>query len=358
MGGQKAIAFFYKNLKKLLPIILVGTKNNEVSEEELKPLPLLSNSFLRYMDISLFFKLKKIIKENEITHLIIEHPYFGWLGLLLQKTSKVSLIVRSHNIESLRFKSTGKWWWGILWNYEKWVHSNATINFFITENDLQYAVKNYKVKPESAHVITYGFEFNHPPSLEDKTITKKILAAEFGFNVSDKIIFFNGTLSYQPNIDALKDIIENINPLLQQQSDFNYKIIMCGKGLPSTFNKLANGEFENIIYAGFVPDIDLYFKAADIFINPIIDGGGIKTKLVEALGYNLSSISYATGATGLPADVCKGKLILVEDKDSTSFAKAIIDAPINNNIDNTFYDYFSWGKIADKAVAIIKNKTK
>lgn len=355
MGGQKAIALFYRNLKKHFPLILVGTKNNEVSDEVLKPLPLLSNSFLRYLDLSLYFKLKKIIKQQQITHLIIEHPYFGWLGLLLQSTTSVKLIVRSHNIEALRFKSTGKWWWGVLWNYEKFILSNAAINFFITQNDLNYAVKKYKVKTATADVITYGLEFNKPPSTNEKREAKLAVEQKFGFKHSPKIIFFNGTLSYQPNIDALKDILENINPILKKEVGFNYKIIICGKGLPANFKELEQGNFENIVYAGFVPDIDLYFKAADIFINPVIDGGGIKTKLVEALGYNLTCISYETGATGIPVKVCGEKLLLVKDNDAYLFANAIINAPINVEIDSVFYEYFSWERIVAKAVGIIKS---
>ncbi len=357
MGGQKAIALFYKNLKKFLPLQLVGTKNNDVSGEELQPLPLLRNSFLRYLDISLYFKLKKIIKQQQISHLIIEHPYFGWLGLLLQKTTKVSLVVRSHNIESMRFKSTGKWWWGVLWNYEKWVHSRAELNFFITENDLQYAVKNYKVNPLTARVITYGFSFSEPPSPKEKKEAVIVVKENLGVKNSPVIIFFNGTLDYKPNIEALNDIIENINPLLLQQKDFNYKIIICGKNLPATFKDLEAGKYENILFAGFVPDVDLYFKAADIFINPVIDGGGIKTKLVEALGYNLNSISYQSGATGIPQEVCEGKLWLVKDKDVVNFAEAIFKAPLNNTIGTEFYDYFSWENIAEKASVFIKNTT-
>ncbi len=358
MGGQKAIALFYQNLKKHFPLVLIGTKNNEVKEEALKPLPLLANSFLRYLDISLYFKLKRIIKQENITHVIIEHPYFGWLGWLLQATSAVKLIVRSHNIEALRFKSTGKWWWGVLWNYEKLVHSQASINFFITQNDLNYAVKKYKVKATSAHVITYGFEFNKPPSVDEKRKAKLVVEQKFAFKNSPKIIFFNGTLSYQPNIDALKEIIENINPILKEQANINYKIIICGKDLPESFNGLENGNYENIIYAGFVPDIDVYFKAADIFINPVVDGGGIKTKLVEALGYNLSCVSYETGATGIPLNVCGDKLTLVKNKDAVAFAGAIIKAPLAAQTPKEYYDYFSWENIAGKAAGIIKISTK
>jgi hypothetical protein len=63
-------------------------------------------------------------------------------------------------------------------------------------------------------------------------------------------------------------------------------------------NELKNYADQNIIYAGFVDDISIYFKGADVFINPVSYGGGIKTKLVEALGYNLNAVSTSNGAIG------------------------------------------------------------
>ena len=63
------------------------------------------------------------------------------------------------------------------------------------------------------------------------------------------------------------------------------------KQLEESYNELKDYADKNIIYAGFVDDITLFYKAADMLINPVIDGGGIKTKLVEALGYNMNVVT-------------------------------------------------------------------
>ena len=144
MGGQKGIACFYTAFSNLVPVTIVSTKNNSTPENlNADFLPVINDKKSRYFNPLLFFTLKKIIKENRTTHLIIEHPYMGWLGLLLKWFCKIKLIVHSHNIESLRFKSTGKWWWSILWYYEKIIHRNANINFFITDEDKEYAIKYF-----------------------------------------------------------------------------------------------------------------------------------------------------------------------------------------------------------------------
>ena len=145
MGGQKGIALFYQYLSRLLPVTIISTRNNEFSGAgEIQFLPVLSNSKLRYVNPFLVFKIRKILLERKITHLVLEHPYYGWLGILLRSSCNIKLVVHSHNMESLRFKSTGKWWWGILWQYEKFVHRKADMNFFINDEDREFAIKNFE----------------------------------------------------------------------------------------------------------------------------------------------------------------------------------------------------------------------
>lgn len=356
MGGQKCIAFFNRYLSKHVNLTCVTIKDNSQSLSEPYPVKnILSNSPTRYINPFYFFTLSRIIKEEKITHLIIEHPYYGWLGILLKWFCKIKLIVHSHNIESLRFKSIGKWWWGILWHYEKHVHKNANYNFFIQDADKNYALENYKLNPQLCVTITYGFELNQAPTSTDKESAKTELRKLYGIDESTKLLLFNGTLNYKPNLDALNIILEKINPLLLAEQDFKYKIIICGNKLPANYTGLVDYKEKNIIYAGFVDDITLYFKGCDIFINPVTDGGGIKTKVVEALGYNLSVISTESGAIGIPVEITGGKLLIIPDGDCNQFASQTISLDTDKTIPPAFFNHFYWDNIAAKAAAIITN---
>ncbi|MBK9485754.1 MAG: glycosyltransferase family 4 protein [Chitinophagaceae bacterium] len=160
---------------------------------------------------------------------------------------------------------------------------------------------------------------------------------------------FNGTLGYKPNLDALDVILEKINPILLADKNFRYKIIICGNKLPAACNGLVDYKERNIIYAGFVDDINLYFKGSDIFINPVIDGGGIKTKVVEALGYNLSVISTQSGAIGIPDTITGNKMKIVADNDWGTFTTLIKTIDPADTIPPTYFSHFYWGNIAEKA---------
>lgn len=356
MGGQKCIAFFYAFLSRRVTLTCVGTKSNDTSLATYEMLPILSDSPTRYINIFYFFTLRRIIKQKRITHLQIEHPYYGWLALLLKWFCKVKLIVHSHNIEGLRFKSTSKWWWFILLYYEKIVHQNADYNYFITEEDKQYAIQHFRLAPSKCCSITYGIEWQQAPTEAEKLTARNTILQKHGIAPHIHILLFNGAFSYQPNLDGLNRILQEINPLLLQQQDFAYTILICGKGLPEEMNALEAYSNQNIIYAGFVEDIDTYFKGADVFLNTTISGGGIKTKLVEALGYNTTAISTANGAIGVNASICHGKLIIVDDNNAPGFVTAILNNKNNTiNTPASFYETFYWGNIVEKAIQFISN---
>lgn len=354
LGGQKGIALFNKYFSGHHNLICVTVKDNEPSYADYTILNILSNSKFRYINIFYFFTLKKIIKKYKITYVIAEHPYFGWLAILLKKFCRIKLTVHSHNIESMRFKTVGKWWWGILWNYEKLVYRSANLVFCITENDRQYMISKFKTSPEKCIVITYGIEWNTLPDKNEKLSARKFLIDTYGLTENTVIYLFNGTLSYPPNFNAVKALVNSINPAMMTSS-MNYRIIICGKNLPDDID-LKNFYDKNIIYAGFVDDISVYFKGADVFVNPVSDGGGIKTKLVEALGYNLNAVSTTNGSIGVDKQLCNGKLLVTADNDWPDFAAKMVEATmISADISSQYFGYFYWENIAKKAAKAILN---
>jgi len=185
----------------------------------------------------------------------------------------------------------------------------------------------------------------------DKENGRQTIKAKHKMADRETILLFNGLLDYKPNLDALFVILKEINPLLLQQPVFRYKIIICGKRLPVDLNELKEYADKNIIYAGFVEDIEMYFKAADLFLNPVQSGGGIKTKMVEAIAFGTSVVTTETGAMGIHRDICGKKLIVVPDNDWKSFAEAIILHANDSEITPaSYYEYYYWGSIVQKVI--------
>lgn len=351
-GGQKSIASFYQNLSKHFVLICIGTERNDAGYSCYRMLNILSSSSLRYIDPFNFFRIRNIIRKEKPHYMELEHPYLGWLLILLKKSSGIKLIVRSHNIEGLRFKNLGKWWWKILISYEGWVHRRADINYFISDVDRLYAIKNFKLLPQTSFTITFGINRTAPPTTEERNNAKFFLVNEHQINISDTLILFNGAFDYRPNANALYSLVQHIFPLLKKLSSATYKLIVCGKDIPKALVEINTNN--HIIFAGFVPDINTYLKGTTIFVNPITEGGGIKTKLVEALGFNLNCVSYKTGAIGVTQEVCGEKLITIPDDDTEKFAKAILTATqIDADIPAAFYNQYANEKIMEKIKGIL-----
>lgn len=353
LGGQKCIASFNEYFSKQHQLFCFTIKDNDPACASYKVFNQLSNHRFRYINIFYFGMIRKIIHQKNISHIILEHPYYGWMALLLKYFCNVKLIIHSHNIEAERFKSVGKWWWKLLWHYEKWVHSKADFTFSITEEDQNYFMNQYKLDPHKLTVITYGFPFQNIPPAIEKSQARNQLLKKYSLQEDILLFLFNGALDYEPNLNAVKNIVEKINPLFLRKN-IGYKIIICGKNLPAEMNELKEYADKNIIYAGFVDDITLYFKGVDAFLNPVEGGGGIKTKLVEALGYNLNAVSSINGAVGVDKNICNGKLFLCPNKDWQCFADNMQNASVyNSSIPPEFFTHFYWGNIAKKAGDIV-----
>jgi hypothetical protein len=354
LGGQKGIALFNQYFSEEVNLFCFTIRDNNPAGISYKVYNEMGNGSGRYVNPFNFFEIKKIIRQHRISVVIVEHPYYGWMGLLLKRFCKVKLIIHSHNIESERFKTVGKRWWKILWHYEKYIHQKADFTFCINSKDRNYFHDQYKIPFEKSAVITYGISWNAIPSPAERKEAKNNLLQRYSLAADTSLFLFNGTLNYFPNLVAVKNILYKIN-LLFLKKEVNYKIIICGKGLPDEMNELKDFENQNIIYAGFVDDITEYFKGADVFINPVTEGGGIKTKLVESLAYNMNAVSTTDGAIGVDENICNGKLLLSQNEDWQAFAdnmeKSLAAFP---DITSAYFDHFYWKNIAAKAATIVK----
>jgi len=150
--------------------------------------------------------------------------------------------------------------------------------------------------------------------------------------------------------------LSNVDYFLNEldKNNLKYQVIVAGKGLNDNLKKRIENT-PNILYTGFIPDLNQLLKACDIMLNPVILGGGIKTKAIEALGYNKIVISAQSGAAGLVPEVCGDNLLISPDHDWDTFTADVIKAAgMHADIPKVFYDMYYWGNIARNILAILK----
>lgn len=350
MGGQKAIDSFYRLLSKKWEVVCICTKDNQdavARPYQLKQM--LTTGKLRYIDVFFLFRLIKLIRKENPDLLEMEQPYFGWLMVAVKKITSKPLLVRSHNIEGLRFKTIGKWWWKMMWYYEKWVYKNSDRIFFITDEDRKYAIEQMALDSKKAFTLSYSIDATAPPSAADRNIAKRNLQKRHSLNEADRLLLFNGSFDYLPNTEALRALVFHFDEF--KRSYPNYSLIICGKDIPDDLMLTKN---DRVVFAGFVPDISEYYFGADVFLNPVISGGGIKTKLVEALGSNMNAVSFVSGAIGIDPGWCNGKLLIVENNNWNLFLDAIQKAVvIEASVGEAFFNHFSASRQLEKITDIL-----
>jgi polysaccharide biosynthesis protein PslH len=339
-GGEKSIYTFTTKLSERHTVVAVSTNLNTNPENAaFELLNFFGPTRWRYFNVFDVIRMYRLCKQRNIKYILADHPYYGWQAWVLKKWLGIPCFVRSHNIEYQRFKSIGSVVWRMLYLYERWVYRFADILFCISDEDRDFAIKEFNIAPDRCKTLTYGIPYRDQPATfpeERATICKEQ-------NIPDgiPILLFNGAMDHRANQQALEIILYKLNPELKKVIS-DYRIVVCGRKLPDYYLNLPAELWDKVIYTGFVKDIDLYIKGADIQINPIISGGGIKTKVIEALGYSKMVVSFKTGAIGVRQKVCDDKLLVCDDEDCSTFAKLVKEglqktpAPISQ----AFYDNY------------------
>lgn len=111
----------------------------------------------------------------------------------------------------------------------------------------------------------------------------------------DGYILFTGTMSYEPNVEAVAWFANEVMPLVMKQI-LNAVLHIVGTDPVKEVLALAS---ENIIVHGRVPDVRPYYKKAKVVIAPILSGGGTRLKILEAAASGKAIVTTSLGVEGL-----------------------------------------------------------
>ncbi|HTN17377.1 MAG TPA: glycosyltransferase family 4 protein [Chitinophagaceae bacterium] len=358
-GGRSGIVYLNDGLGRLCNLYTLTTKDTAIPSPEyhFTVLPSFPKSAVRYLPFVNFFIIKHAIRKYRIDAIVCNHPYMMPGAYWAAKVFGIPVFQRSHNIESERFKTIGKKWWPLMkWYEQKSMHWADGV-FFISEEDIEWAERNYAVAPSKSFLIPFGTNIEAAPPPDDTLKIK--LADQLKINPHKKWIYFLGVLDYYPNEQAVLNILHHVVPRISHAGD-EYELIIAGKGLSADIIREIS-TVENVHYTGFIDKLDDFLMACDVMLNPLLLGGGVKTKLIEALAYNNSVVSFDAAAIGVEQQLCGGKLLTVKDHDWDAFAATIIStlgAETKTQTPDSFYKNYYWGSIAQKAVGILKSFRK
>lgn len=351
-GGQKAIVQLSEAIAKHESYEMICSADNEPGIRFItkRILPAGKKQLIHPM---IWKRIEKELIKEETRYLIVEHCYYALFGWWMKKKHNIRFIIHHHNIEADRFREMKKTGWPLLLQYEKWASRKADLNIYLTEEDRNQAIKRFGIAKENTIVIPYFISKQAPHYTKQNAAA--ILCKQYGIEEDKKLLVFNGTLDYEPNALAVKCIYDILAPMLQQ-ANIPVHIFINGRNKFAEYQYLNHYSSPIVTMTGEVEDIELYFNAADVFINPVQTGGGVQTKTLEALARNINTIAFDHMCAGIPADISGNKLIRVADADWDGFVNAIIQA-LNekNEIPEAFYAYYNEERLVSKLLAAMKN---
>jgi glycosyltransferase involved in cell wall biosynthesis len=215
--------------------------------------------------------------------------------------------------------------------------------FFISPDERQPAIDIFGLAAERCAVVPYGTWLQEAP---DATPARKLIRERHGFRSQDRLLLFFGPQSYPPNRSAVRFVVEKVMPQLEESETTAIHFLICGGGLSKEVLQEAAFQKATIHYLGFVAEIEPYIQAADLVLNPIDRGGGVKTKVIESIALGSPVLSFQSGALGVNQEVCGSKLQIVNDGDVEAFRAAILKclAPSVTPTPDAFYDYHHWSR--------------
>jgi glycosyltransferase involved in cell wall biosynthesis len=131
-------------------------------------------------------------------------------------------------------------------------------------------------------------------------------------------ILFVGNFAYEPNIDAALYFSRDIFPLIVKDVP-NVKLFLVGNAPPPEICSLTSNK--QIEVTGRVASLIPFYRHADVVVCPLRIGGGVKVKVLEALGFGKAIVSTSVGAQGL--DLSTHKAVVVADG-VADFAKKVV----------------------------------
>jgi len=137
--------------------------------------------------------------------------------------------------------------------------------------------------------------------------------------LEEKTIVFAGSLRYYPNQSALAFFDREIWPLLKRCCP-GIRFIVAGQQPPEFLARWANAD-PAIEFVPNPENIRPYIARGAVYVCPIIDGGGSRLKLLDAMAMGKAIVSTTIGAEGLRYR--NGKHMLIAD-DPRIFADSVV----------------------------------
>lgn len=268
-----------------------------------------------YCSRSAVAKARQLVRKHRIDAIEVNSSHLAFFRKYL---GNVPGVLISHNIEADIFP----FWMpaglgGYRLRFMEWVakRSREAAKAVEIENAFGFSAMTF-ISPQdmsrvSADVPKYLMPLHFPLGgmrYEDKPVQV--------FNV-----LWMGGFGWYPNAEAVRWFASDVFPLVRGKLGENRIVLnFLGGNPPQELKDLHDGQHVHV--HGFVDDLEPFLEAAHLLMVPLLSGGGIRVKIVEAMSAGIPVLSTSKGCEGIGA--VDGRDIIVRD-DAQGFAMALLE---------------------------------
>ena len=123
-----------------------------------------------------------------------------------------------------------------------------------------------------------------------------------------RTLVFLGSLDWRPNLEAVRWFLRGSWPLVRAAVP-DARFLVAGSNPPAGLEASVAGE--GVRFVGRVADAREFLASGAGMVVPLLSGGGIRVKILEAMALGVPVVSTSLGAAGI--DAAHGSEILVAD---------------------------------------------
>ena len=179
----------------------------------------------------------------------------------------------------------------------------------------------------------------NPSMIQVVPLVEQLQTNSKGFEEREGLLFV-GNFNHRPNVDGVRWFVNEVLPIVWKNiPDVSLNIV--GNNPPPD---LVSPESEKVVLTGYVKDLTPYLNTARVSVAPLLYGGGVKGKVLEAMGSGLPVVTTRIGAEGIRA--ANGEHLLVAD-DPIQFAKQVV---------SLYTDKKLWSKLSQNGRKLVQEE--